>query len=75
MAGAVAIAWRLCLIEADEIEGGPTDAAEISEDRIHYALLSYREEMRKQPPPRESWPELRERARLIALDYRASKCV
>lgn len=69
MAKAVAIAWRLCLIHGDDIEGSsPQTARDIEQD-----ILSYRQRSLLESKPNESWPELRERARQIALDYRASK--
>lgn len=78
MTKAVAIAWRLCLIEADEIEGGPMvsrspSRRHVSMDDIEDALLTYRQRTKHLPPPTESWPELRARAHRLAEDYRASK--
>jgi len=72
MGEAVANAWRLALIEADEIEGEPLDV-EMSRDEIEHALLTYRERVRHEPPPVESWAELRERAALLALAYRGTR--
>ena len=75
MAKCVSIAWRRCLIEADEIEGGPVDGKSgyLPGDYALDALLTYREACKHLPPPTESWPELRARAHRLAEQYRASK--
>lgn len=68
---AVAKAWRECLIEADEIEGGAIDSFRwMTRDEVTMALLSYRERTRHLPPPVESFAELRARCALLAADYR-----
>lgn len=69
----VATAWRLCLIDGDEIDGGPIESFEMTRDEIDQALLNYREKMRARPPPVESWKALRERAALLALAYRGTR--
>jgi DNA-binding CsgD family transcriptional regulator len=75
MAKVVAVAWRRCLIEADEIEGGPVESRPgyLPDDYALDALLTYREACKHLPPPTESWPELRARAHRLAVEYRASK--
>lgn len=70
MAEAVAIAWRLCIINGDDIEGGPAEAADVDVD---YEVRSYRQRSMLESRPQETWPELRERARKIALEYRLGK--
>lgn len=69
MTEAVTIAWRRCLLDADEIGGGPSMDSEEAAYRME-VLLSYRERFRRHPP-KESWPELRARAARIAREYRA----
>lgn len=73
MAEAVAVAFRLCLIDCDEIDGPPVKGFHMSMDEIHEALLSYRQTTRHLPPPHESWPELRARAHAIAEEVRANR--
>lgn len=70
---AVVIAWRRCLIEADEIEGGPMPFRWLTPDEVQEALLNYRQRMRHEPPPTESWRELRERAARIGAEVRAAR--
>jgi DNA-binding CsgD family transcriptional regulator len=67
---AVAIAWRLCLISADEIEGGPVDSVEpLEREDVLDLLLTFRERVRHEPPPVE-WLDLRARAHRLAVEYR-----
>lgn len=70
---AVVIAWRLCLIEADEIEGDDGPPPRDDDGGGHFSLAAYRESVKRLPPPNESWEELRERARRMAAEYRQSK--
>lgn len=60
----VAFAFRACLIETDEIQGGPTRG-----DPDEFSAYG----TRGLPPPEESFAELRARAARIASEYRASK--
>lgn len=70
MVASVAKAWRLCLIDADEIVGGPVILEPGEEWPIRTMLKTYRERSRYLPPPPESWEELQERAARIADEYR-----
>lgn len=70
---AIAIAFRDCLIDCDEIDGPPVKSFHMSMDEIHEALLTYRQTSRHLPPPHESWPELRARAHVIAEEVRANR--
>lgn len=71
IAEAVAKAWRLCLIEADEIEGGPAPPIIVVHEDLEEALLNYLDVARRIRPPREPWPALRARAARIAREYRS----
>jgi hypothetical protein len=44
----------------------------MSQEDVEEVLLTYRETAKHLPPPVESWAELRERARKLATNYRAS---
>jgi hypothetical protein len=72
MAGAVAVAWRLCLIEADEIETKslPPNPGRL---KIDEAIHTYAQRYHLLPPPAESWLELRERCARIADDVRSRR--
>jgi len=65
---AVARAIRSGLISHDEIEGGPSS---FTQEQGREALLGYASMLRS--PPKESWPELRERCRRIAVEFRAHR--
>jgi DNA-binding CsgD family transcriptional regulator len=61
---AFALAWRACLVEADEVAGGPVPGAPPFDSAS--CLLTYRERMRLLPPPPETFAQLRQRCRRLA---------
>jgi hypothetical protein len=69
----VAIAWRLGLIAADEIEGGPIVVEEVDRAWIEESLSSAALSFRRRRPPVESWEALRARCKKIGHDVRSRR--
>lgn len=72
---AVAIAFRRCLIDCDEITGGPISLTDIRRYDVDRMILSYRARSRYLKPPLESFEELRGRAARLAAEYRARNSI